>query len=349
MTDQLTEFPEVTLPQWPRLLTGLEVLERGEDEIQIGLDPRHGVMASGLPPDLVAALRSLDGTRRTEALLALAKSEHVEELRAVLTGLTQLGLIEDAGPPARHRRPAAEAGLWSLRSRRPRQEIATRREHAAVVLHGSGRLAIAMATQLAAAGIGRIHVETSGNVTEEDLGCGYVESDLGSSRAAASIAAIRRTNPATRTGRLPSDRRPELVVLTDAVVPAPEVVCMLVAESVPHLAVRIRDGLGIVGPLVLPGRSSCLRCADLHRTALDACWPKVASQLAGRRQQADLASVHATAAMACGQVLRILNPGDGPPPVWNATIEIDTYEGTMGRTEWPPHPACTCEAARTNA
>jgi hypothetical protein len=50
--------------------------------------------------------------------------------------------------------------------------------------------------------------------------------------------------------------------------------------------------------------------------------------------------------MAAGQVLRVLNPAEQPPPVWNATIEIDAFEGTVSHREWPPHPACGCEAAR---
>jgi hypothetical protein len=29
-------------------------------------------------------------------------------------------------------------------------------------------------------------------------------------------------------------------------------------QGVPHLAVRVRDGTGLVGPLVIPGVTSCL-------------------------------------------------------------------------------------------
>jgi hypothetical protein len=29
-------------------------------------------------------------------------------------------------------------------------------------------------------------------------------------------------------------------------------------QGVPHLAVRVRDGTGLVGPLVIPGMTSCL-------------------------------------------------------------------------------------------
>ena len=64
-----------------------------------------------------------------------------------------------------------------------------------------------------------------------------------------------------------------------------------------------RDGTGIVGPLVVPGLTSCLRCADLQRCDRDECWPQLAAQLAGQVQQADLAGTQATAAFAAAQAL----------------------------------------------
>ena len=56
------------------------------------------------------------------------------------------------------------------------------------------------------------------------------------------------------------------VVLADDVVTDPRLVSDLVRCGLPHLSIRIRDGNGEVGPLVLPGQSSCLRCADILRS-----------------------------------------------------------------------------------
>lgn len=50
----------------------------------------------------------------------------------------------------------------------------------------------------------------------------------------------------------------DLVVLTDYLVPEPRIVRDLQAEGIAHLPVRVRDGTGLVGPLVMPGVSSCL-------------------------------------------------------------------------------------------
>lgn len=343
MTNQMTGERQVHLPDRPRLRPGLEVFDRAPGEVQIGLDPRHAMVATGLAPEVVTAMHRLDGSLRAAELLAIAESEHGEQLRDLLTDLTRLGLVVETW--ASHSRAAGEVGLWSLRARARHRETVDQRAHSCVVLQGNGRLTIAIATLLAASGVGRVHVEANGVVTEQDTGSGYLDSDIGRPRRVAAAAAINRVNPATNTRKLSGAQQPELVVLADAIVPAPEVVRLLMQEGVPHLPVRVRDGLGIVGPLVYPGRSSCLGCADLHRKALDSRWPTVAGQLAGRSQHSDLGSVQSTSAMAAGQILRALCPPESPPPVWNTTIEIDTYEGTVEHRPWPPNPVCGCGAA----
>lgn len=342
MTEQTPGAAEVMLPALPQLLPGLSVLDRRRDEVQIGLDPRHAVVAGGLPPAVIAALHRLDGTMRVHTLLDLAESEQAEQLRELLTELAGRGLIKEAEPQKHDSHP--EPGFWSLHTGRHPAETASLRAHSTVVVHGDGRLGVAVATQLATAGVGHVETRAEGRVTEHDLGSGYVEADIGLTRRKAAAEAVRRVNPATKTGRLHGGTRPDLVLLTDAVVPAPEVVNELFHDGIPHLPARVRDGVGIVGPLVLPGRTSCLRCADLHRTSLDSCWPRVAGQLAGRAQQADLGDVQACAALAVAQALRVLTPSEEPPPVWNTTLEIDFYSAKIRRRPWPPHPRCRCGA-----
>lgn len=335
------DMPPVLLPAHPALLPGLTVLERGAREIQIGLDPRHGVIVENLPPNLVARLRSLDGSKHVERLL-LAESEHRDQLRTLLRQLTALGLVTDAGEPDS---PSSrgEAGLWSLRARHHQAALAERRRAAAITVHGDGRLAVAVAVLLANAGVGHVELELPGTVSEHDLGTGFAEADLGRLRRQALGDLLRRVDPGVRVTRL-HDRYPELVLLTDAVVPAPEVVAELMAEGVPHMLVRVRDGTGIVGPLVVPGRSSCLRCADLHRTDLDPCWPRVAGQLTGRHQRPDLGAIQSCASLAVAQAMRLLSPAAPAPPAWNATLEIDAFDGRIRHRGWPPHPRCGCGA-----
>jgi bacteriocin biosynthesis cyclodehydratase domain-containing protein len=164
----------------------------------------------------------------------------------------------------------------------------------------------------------------------------------------AARAALHRADAAVRTSAFRLDRGPDLVVLTDAVVPEPARVAALTSAGVPHLTVRMRDGTGIVGPLVVPGLTSCLRCADLQRCDLDECWPHLATQLAGKVQQADLASTQAAAAFAVGQALdamRWLTGAARPPATCNATVELDVHSAGLRHRAWPAHPACSCGAA----
>ncbi|GAB2628654.1 hypothetical protein ABI214_21935 [Prescottella soli] len=133
------------------------------------------------------------------------------------------------------------------------------------------------------------------------------------------------------------------VVLTDDLIADPRLVDALFTAGTPHLQVRLRDGRGIVGPLVLPGRTSCLRCADLTRCAADEEWPHVAAQLLGRVGHAGPATVMATAAVALGQLEKVLSGVARPAPAsLDATLELDLDSHRLAVRPWPRNPRCGC-------
>ncbi|MCH9702501.1 MAG: cyclodehydratase [Actinomycetia bacterium] len=152
----------------------------------------------------------------------------------------------------------------------------------------------------------------------------------------------------------------DLAVLTDYLVADPRVVRDLHQAGVPHLTVRVRDGAGLVGPLVIPGVTSCLRCADLHRSDRDEAWPAVAAQLCRTVGTADRATVLATAALALSEVDHVVRamgggpPGGAdpraaagaarlnPPSSLGATLEFDLTKGAIVARRWSRHPRCTC-------
>jgi hypothetical protein len=138
----------------------------------------------------------------------------------------------------------------------------------------------------------------------------------------------------------------DLVVLSDNLVADPRMLRDLHSEGVAHLAVRVRDGTGLVGPLVVPGVTSCLGCADLHRRDRDAAWPAVAAQLRDTVGVADRATLLATAALALSQVNRVIGAVRGsesePPTSLNATLEFDVHAGSIVVRQWPKHPLCSC-------
>jgi bacteriocin biosynthesis cyclodehydratase domain-containing protein len=221
-----------------------------------------------------------------------------------------------------------------------------RRAGSTVVVRGSGPLAVGMVLGLATAGVGAVHVVTSGAVLADDMGTGLVDADRGLDRAGATSAALARLLPEATTGPPPQRAVPDLVVLADASAPDPVQVAELHAAGTAHLVVRMRDGVGVVGPLVLPGRTTCLGCLEIERCARDPAWPAAAALLVGTPGRADPACVAATAGLATAQVLVALDgPGseDGPPTL-EATLELDTEAGTIVRRTWSPHPDCRCGA-----
>lgn len=143
--------------------------------------------------------------------------------------------------------------------------------------------------------------------------------------------------------------RYDLAVLVDPAGPDGELPAALVSRGVPHLAVRLSDGIGVIGPLVLPRRSACLRCVYLHRAVADPHWPKVAAQLAGSVGSASPSCTTATAALAAEQALlaldAVVGAGEAPPTV-DGTLELDVRRGVLRRRRWPPRPDCDCGAER---
>lgn len=137
--------------------------------------------------------------------------------------------------------------------------------------------------------------------------------------------------------------RSDLVVLADALMPDPRLVSDLVLYRIPHLQLRIRDNKGVIGPLVLPGATSCLRCADLIRAQNDAEWPHLAAQLLGRVGHASPAGIAATTAVALGELEAILDCSPRrTPATLNATVELDLDSHVLDRRVWHRHPACAC-------
>jgi bacteriocin biosynthesis cyclodehydratase domain-containing protein len=145
-----------------------------------------------------------------------------------------------------------------------------------------------------------------------------------------------------------SPQHTDLVVLSDNLVADPRVVRDVHGAGIAHLPVRVRDGSGLVGPLVIPGVTSCLGCADLHRSDRDAAWPAVAAQLRHSIGTADRATLLATAALALNQVDRVIHAVSGTgadryqqaPATLDTTLEFDVNVGAVVARRWSRHPRC---------
>ncbi|WP_300009440.1 TOMM precursor leader peptide-binding protein [Pseudonocardia sp.] len=315
------------------------LLVLGPGSRRIGLDPHHGVDVDGLHPALATMLDELAGAAAGAVDPVAVHSVAVDSARLTATA-TARGAPPGSAAGLLHRL----VGSGSVVDTRAVQRRAGRRTHSAVLVVGGGPLAAGVVTGLVQAGVGAVHVEAAGPVRAADLGTGLVDADRGDDRGAALAAAAARLVPGTVVGP-PSQRLvPDLVVFADAQAPEPRAAARLLEAGVAHLLVRLRDGTGVVGPLVLPGRTACLRCLDLRRSERDPGWPAVAAQLVGRPGRADPACAAATAAFGTAQALAGID-GTAEPAVLDATIELDVTAGTARRRSWAPHPECSCGAA----
>ncbi|SFL67906.1 ThiF family adenylyltransferase [Geodermatophilus ruber] len=313
-----------------------------------GVDSADGLLVSPDPGALITLLRGLDGRRAQRAVVADAvRAGHdPAAVTALLDGLRATGLLvdldpadllaSDAGPAALARTsaelPAAGDGRWSVR------------RAATVVVDGATRVGVPLAAMLAASGVGRVHVRDTGLASAGDAVVGgLTAADEGRARALAAADAVRRVSPLTDLRPPPAGSAGDLVVLAGPWSASDPLVGGLQQAGVAHLVATVRGETGVVGPLVVPGATSCLRCADLHRRDRDPRWPALAAQLTTGRTAAAGATLTCllTAVAAAVQVLAYLD-GTGAPAALGTTLELRPPELTPRTRRWPPHPECGC-------
>ncbi len=345
-------------PVRPQLKPALRRVWRDATTLQLGLDPSRAVVIGGLDDgaarlvDCLDGSRDLGGLRRAAAGLGLATSA-VDEL---LDLLTRAGVLEDAA--ADHRvlrsisrderdRLGPDIAAASITSARADGGVGvlSRRRQGVVAVHGAGRVGASLVSLLAAAGVGTLVIDDTGTTSPADLSPGGLGADdLGARRQDASWRNARNVAPSVRS-RLPAGQAPDLAVVADDQTSDSRLADSLLRRGVPHLFARVRDATGLVGPLVLPGRSSCQRCHDLHRSDRDPAWPSISAQLAAASRHRSTAChvvlAAAVAASAGLQVLAFLD-GDPAPPAVDGTLEIDQSDGRVRRRSWSVHPSCGC-------
>jgi bacteriocin biosynthesis cyclodehydratase domain-containing protein len=136
---------------------------------------------------------------------------------------------------------------------------------------------------------------------------------------------------------------PGLVVLVGHQSPAET--AELSRVRLPHLAVYAGEAIGVVGPLVQPGITACLRCIDLARTERDPAWPLILAQLAGRSAEppaCDAVLAATVAAQAAAQALAFADQTPLAQATANGTLELVCPAWQWRRRSWLPHPACSC-------
>jgi hypothetical protein len=342
-----------TLPTTPGLSTMLppaaRLLWRSACAAQIEIGAR-AVVVDGVNTGAVRELIGVGGG---------AKELEPAGLQAVQQQLLDAGYLwpaaraaaewpgQDGTDPRRqvaHPRLAGELTALSARAGERAAELIAARRRCTVLVQGAGRVGPLVGALLAAAGIGRVHSLDAGPaLLHHAMPGGLLPADEGMSFAAAAAAAVERQAPDAACATAPSDEPPDLVVLAVDAPVDPERRDALHARSAAHLLVQVGGGHGAVGPLVLPGLTSCLRCADLHRLDRDPAWDALAVQLAipqRHRGASEVAVAGVIAALAAVQALDFLDGGH--PATIEGTLEMQLPDWRVRRRSWPLHPDCDC-------
>lgn len=349
--------PQLRLARPPRavrrpvLPTAYRRLWRDEQTLQLGRAPATAVVLSGLDPATRGTVALLDGTRDVSQVLRDARLLGCSDDRALelLRVLDEGGLLDDAaeaGPPVRRAEQQRLApDLASLRLV-GRSASAATRARASVQVLGAARVGAALASLLTAAGVERVEVVDHVVTAPEDTGAaGLVRHDVGARRDSAAVARAAALGDAVSLG---AGSGADLTVLAPTTPAALDDMVGALPAGAAHLVAEVRDAVGVVGPLVVPGRSACLHCLDLHRSDRDPAWPVLAAQLAGPSRGAsacDGTLAVAVAAQACLQALLALDALDsgGPlPAVADGTLELTLPDWRWRRRSWSPHPDCSC-------
>ncbi|MBI1759346.1 MAG: TOMM precursor leader peptide-binding protein [Actinobacteria bacterium] len=305
-------------------------------------------------------LLGLDGRRSRETVLAEAGAAgaDIAVVSTLLAGLRRCDLVVDAeplelsalgGPDTAERLAPDHSGLSVSGVAAPLATLRHRRARM-VAVHNTGRLGAPVASLLAAAGVGTIRLVDDEMARPSDAAPGgLLPMDSFTPRRAGAAAAVRRAAPEVRLDTAASGETPDLVVLAGCTPVEPVLLRSLHRLGVSHLAVSIRESTAVVGPLVVPGTTSCLTCADLQRRDRDPAWPRLAAQLSVRRRRmsepGEVTLTMMAAALATAQALLWLD--GGTTPTLGGTLELRTSAPQIQRRNWVPHPHCPCGAGRT--
>jgi hypothetical protein len=359
----------------PALKPGLLPVWRDRDTLQIGIDSRRAVALTGMG-GLASVIALLDGSRdRAQVIQAAIEqgipadlAERVLQLLAAAGALDDFpaGTLRMLSPPLRARL-AAELATVSLANGDGDggARALARRLAAGVRIYGGGRVGDGIAGLLTTAGVGRVlpadrpendreaHVAA---VPEDAARTGSRQTGSRQSdpqrtrleRTGSQRTAPQRTRP-ERTGSRQTDpwqkgpERPDLAILVGR--HSLELRAALMRDQVPHLSASAEEAIGVVGPLVVPGRTACLTCLDLTRADRDPAWPLILAQLAGRKPDplaCDAPLAAAVAAQAAGQALAFIDRAAAVAAVTDGTLELVLPGWQWRRRTWPRHSDCSC-------
>lgn len=294
---------------------GTALIPFAPDEVQIGDGPR-GLRLSGVKAAEIDLLCWLRNPVSAADLLGHGGRLGVDPERT----LELFAVLQRAGAVSRPAAPGADAP---------------------VLVSGLGPCGLRLARRVAEAGF-PVTLSDANRVGWDDLGPdGYPGAALGMVRELA--AARELGGPDAQVGA--PTRRPSMVIVVRPHGLTLADVAGFMNSDVAHLPVVIGAGTATVGPLVVPGRTCCLRCVELHRCDVDPGWASVVAGLGASAPTEPASPAHAGLRdVATGWAITTLASWAASETPWLAgrSVEVSLPAGAPLVRHWHPHRDCGC-------
>lgn len=218
------------------------------------------------------------------------------------------------------------------------------RRNLTVEIHGDSRIAVLIFGILLASGVSstRAVIKDSRTISETDLAANFLSTtDIGLSiqERLAECARDLSLFPATASSAAPENK---VIAVSVGPVQAERVQEWL-SRDIAHLFIDNPDGAAItIGPLVIPGKSPCLRCVSMSRDENNEAWKEVSWHLATSvASEVPVSIAHHVAGLAALEILHFIDTGTST--LIGASHRVD-YHNPRGseRNIFTRHPGCGC-------
>ncbi len=287
---------------------------RDRNCIQVGIDPNHSLLLTGEVSQIRQFLNQLDGNHEVAELV-----KNFDFAEVALFQLTKRGLLETDLLDQQITANLTPEQLQDLIiSQRSYQAALGRLDFAPIRLQNlarsyiwlpnAGPVAALAAIYLAQAQIGRIKLEAISEFKTADLPF-WLRTNQSAETALLNQLQQCSTNlKLTQPAGMPD---PDIVILTDQPWQTPEVAINYLNRGIAHLVIQPRISEVVVGPLVIPGLTSCLNCAEQQLLEVDRSW-SVMRKLIGQHQhdQPDWLLLNLAVSFAITQLISAIGVGD---------------------------------------
>lgn len=271
-----------------QIVPGLGVFWRSRDVLQIGLDPRVGILIEGLSAREQELVTFLTKPRTTAELNPMAKAKGIESARLteILMMLHRAGVLEDLPsssphPPKDPPRDSATTEKSALavptrNSHRPVRSSVPRPSRSPRHVHISqlDPLGAEIGLKLAEHGVGTVSFSDEHLVNSSDHALLWPRWQ-GLPRAQAMTTVLRQLSPKTL---MHSETPAHVTVFTGSHLMNPSMTQECMDEGMPHLLAWTEEVDVCVGPLVEPQSSPCAGCLYQAKMASDPAWPILVQQ-----------------------------------------------------------------------